>query len=278
MGQLRKIRYRLFSWLPIHKATPSPQPIDVIIPIIAKDLDTLPLCLEGVRHCVEHPIKGIYIVAPEDPSIIDFCTRNNLNFVAETSVLGFGPKQLDLNITLPDGSTVNRSGWLFQQFLKLAGNIGTCRHYLCIDADHILIHPHSFLSDDGKTIFYMSYEEVQPYYDNIHKLFPGMQLAPLSYVDHKMLFDKERIAKLHSALEKDLGIKWYDVILHNYDRSQVSGFSEFELYGNFTPASEKILRPWLQKMLRYKDMADYPTLLKKWKGKRWSLTFPAYRK
>lgn len=278
MGQKRKIRYRLFSWLPVKKVTPSTEPIDVIIPIIAKDLETLPLCLEGVRHCVEHPIKDIYIVAPDDAAIKEFCSSNNLKFIHEESVLGFGPKDMGMTITFPDGKTINRSGWLFQQFIKLSGNVGTCRHYLCIDADHILIHPHSFLSDDGKTVFYMSYEEVQPYYNNIHKLFPGMQLASLSYVDHKMLFDKQRLATLHQQLEKGGKKPWYQVIMDSYDRSQQSGFSEFELYGNYTPSEEKVLRPWLQKMLRAKDFADYATLQKRWKGKRWSLTFPAYRK
>lgn len=278
MGQKRKIRYRLFSWLPVKKVTPSTEPIDVIIPIIAKDLETLPLCLEGVRHCVEHPIKDIYIVAPDDAAIKEFCSSNNLKFIHEESVLGFGPKDMGMTITFPDGKTINRSGWLFQQFIKLSGNVGTCRHYLCIDADHILIHPHSFLSDDGKTVFYMSYEEVQPYYDNIHKLFPDMQLASLSYVDHKMLFDKQRLATLHQQLEKGGEKPWYQVIMDSYDRSQQSGFSEFELYGNYTPSEEKVLRPWLQKMLRAKDFADYATLQKRWKGKRWSLTFPAYRK
>lgn len=278
MGQKRKIRYRLFSWLPVKKVTPSNEQIDVIIPIIAKDLETLPLCLEGVRHCVEHPIKDIYIVAPDDMAIKEFCSHNKLKFIHEESVLGFGPKDVGMTITYSDGKTINRSGWLFQQFIKLSGNIGTCRHYLCIDADHILIHPHSFLSDDGKTVFYMSYEEVQPYYDNIHKLFPELQLSSLSYVDHKMLFDKQRLETLHRQLEKDGEKPWYQVIIDSYDRSQSSGFSEFELYGNYTRTEEKVLRPWLQKMLRAKDIADYATLQKRWKGKRWSLTFPAYRK
>ena len=48
---------------------------DVVIPIIAKDLRILPLCLEGVRRCVAHPIKQIYIVAPSQPEIIEFCDK-----------------------------------------------------------------------------------------------------------------------------------------------------------------------------------------------------------
>ena len=38
MSQLRKIRYRLFSWRWFPKLQAAPDAIDVIIPIIAKDL------------------------------------------------------------------------------------------------------------------------------------------------------------------------------------------------------------------------------------------------
>lgn len=274
MSQKRKIRYRLFAWRSFPKLEPAKEPIDVVIPIIAKDLHILPLCLEGVRHQVQHPIKDIYIVAPPQQEIISFCEERGLQYVDEGTVLGFGPKDLGLEIHLPDGKTINRSGWLFQQFIKLSGKVGTCQHYLCIDADHVLIRPHVFLTQEGKTVFYMSYEEHQPYYDNIHQILPGLELHQLSYVDHKMLFDKEQIESLHEAISQRSGLPWIQTILNSYDRSCHAGFSEFELYGNFV--KEKECRPWLQKRLSYKHLADYDTLVRKWKGSRWSLTFPDY--
>ena len=117
----------------------------------------------------------------------------------------------------------------------------------------------------------MSYEEHQPYYDNIHRLIPDLPLDTLSYVDHKMLFDKEQLEVLHQTLG---GEEWVKTILENYDRHSHAGFSEFELYGNFV--KEKVRRPWLQKTLRYKKLADYETLCRQWKGSHWSLTFPDY--
>jgi hypothetical protein len=120
----------------------------------------------------------------------------------------------------------------------------------------------------------MSYEEHQPYYDNIHQLLPELELHQLSYVDHKMLFDKEQIESLHEAISQRSGLPWIQTILNSYDRSCHAGFSEFELYGNFV--KEKECRPWLQKRLSYKHLADYDTLVRKWKGSRWSLTFPDY--
>lgn len=274
MSQLRKIRYRLFAWKRFPQLQSSAEAIDVVIPIVGKDLRILPLCLEGVYHCVAHPIQQIYIVAPAQDEIVCFCEEHGLQFVDEREVFGFGPKDLNLQIQNADGSQSNRSGWLFQQLIKLSGRVGTCQHYLCIDADHVLIRPHVFLTQDNKTVFYMSYEEHQPYYDNIHRLLPDLVLDKLSYVDHKMLFDKQQVERLHQALTQGTGLLWTDVVLKSYDRSSFAGFSEFELYGNFVV--DKVQRPWLQKRLPYKKMADYDTLQRQWSRSRWSLTFPDY--
>lgn len=274
MSQLRKIRYRLFAWKRFPQLQSSAEAIDVVIPIVGKDLRILPLCLEGVYHCVAHPIQQIYIVAPAQDEIVCFCEEHGLQFVDEREVFGFGPKELNLQILHADGSQSNRSGWLFQQLIKLSGRVGTCQHYLCIDADHVLIRPHVFLTQDNKTVFYMSYEEHQPYYDNIHRLLPDLVLDKLSYVDHKMLFDKQQVERLHQALTQGTGLSWTDVVLKSYDRSSFAGFSEFELYGNFV--ADKVQRPWLQKRLPYKKMADYDTLQRQWSRSRWSLTFPDY--
>lgn len=261
----RELRYRLFSWRKFPPIKPSDDPIDVVIPVVAKDLGTLPLCIEGVRRQVQHPIENIYLVAPDDERVKRFCREQGLVYVEETTVLGFGPKALNLG---------NRSGWLFQQFIKLSGGVGTCRHYLCIDADHVLIRPHVFLSAAGETVFYMSYECHQPYYDNILRLIPELKLADLSYVAHKMLFSKAHLEALHRRLEQGGKKAWWEVVLESYDRTQGSGFSEFELYGNFV--QKKLLRPWLQKRLPNKKMADYETLRRRYSGGRASLTFPQY--
>lgn len=276
MSQLRKIRYRLFAWQRHKLLTPSQEPIDVVIPATHKDLHILPLCIEGVRRQVPHPVSQIYIVAPPVDEVQRFCDTHGLQFVDESSVLGFGPRDLNLQITYADGHTRDRSGWLFQQLIKLSGLVGTCRHYLCIDSDHVLIRPHVFLTDDGRTVFYMSYEEHRPYYDNIHRLLPDLPLDTLSYVDHKMLFDKTQIHQLHAALTQRSGKPWIDTVTDGYDRHMEAGFSEFELYGNFV--TDKVRRPWLQKRLPYSRLSDYGTLQRQYSRSRWSLTFPDYMK
>ena len=278
----RELRYRWFSWKHFPELTPSTEEIDVVIPIISKDLLTLPLCLDGIRHCVANKVKDIFIVAPAQQEILDFCKVNRLTFIDENSVFGYSPMSLD--IITNDGR--NRSGWIFQQFVKLSGKIGSCRYYLCIDADHVLIRPHVFLTEKNETVFYLSYEENQFYYSMIHRILPELEILNLSYVDHKMLFDKEQVVQLHNAICKNSLTAgqsvaaqcevepWQKAILDNLDLSTISGFSEYETYGNFV--QKKVLRPWLQKRLPYSKMKDYDTLQKKYSGSRWSLTFPDY--
>ena len=255
---------------------PSAVPIDVVIPIIGKDLDILPLCLKGVRRQVSHPIRDIYIVAPEEKAITDFCRSEQLTFVDERTILGFGPREIGLIATNKDGSTVDRSGWLFQQLVKLSGNIGTCSHYLTVDADHILIRPHTFIDAGGRTLMYMSDEYHGAYYDNIRRLTGHRYWSLLSYVGHKMLFSKEELAKLRKHIETYNGKPWTEAIIDSYDRRETSGFSEFELYGDFLHEKKKL--PWCQLRLHFRQLADYETLVSKYGTHYRSITFPSYLK
>ena len=149
----RQILCKLWELQRQRHMEPSATPIDIVIPIIRKDLDILPLCLQGVRRHVNQNVKNIYIIAPDDADIKSFCQREQLVYVDETSVLQMAPKELGLVATRTNGTKVDRSGWLFQQLVKLSGNIGTCDYYLTIDADHILMQPHIFLTADDTPVF-----------------------------------------------------------------------------------------------------------------------------
>lgn len=275
--EMNKLDFRrhlisLFELFPLPTIKPSEEYIDVVIPIIPKDLKILPLCIEGVRKCVTNNIKDIYIVSPRDANVLDLCANLNLKYIDEKEVLGLSPKDINLKVQV-NGELKDRSGWLFQQILKLSGKIGICENYLCIDADHILLKPHTFLSTTNKPVLYMSEECHIPYYDNIKKMLGVTHFSMLSYVAHKMIFNKKMLAMLHGDIEQRHGCDWISAIIENYDKNEKSGFSEFEMYGNYV--SDKILRPWKQKELKYEMIADYETLRNKY-GNYNSVTFPAY--
>lgn len=267
---LRRGFSKLFSLIPLAMPAPAKDPIDVVIPVTLKDLNVLPLCIEGVRRCVTNSICKIYIVSHCSKDVVRFCNANDCVFVDEDSVLGI--KRDKIGIRLHNG--VDRSGWLFQQFIKLSGKIGECDCYLCIDADHVLIAPHTFLGKRKIPVFYMSDEYHAPYYEMIKKLLSTKQFSFLSYVSHKMLFDKNDLIELQQEIEKNTGLSWIEAIVYYYDRGEMSGFSEFELYGNFK--QEKKLRHWRQKSLIRTEMKTYDELRLRYSSTFMSLTFPDY--
>ncbi len=255
---------------------PAEVPIDVLMPVCEKDLEILPLALEGVRRQVSHPIAAIYIVAAPSPVVEAFCRAHDCRFVDERSVLGYDAASLGVKIPPPNGR--DRSGWIFQQLLKLSGRVGESDFFLTIDSDHLLLRPHTFLTRDGRTVFYGSREYHRPYYDNIERLMGFRPASRLSYVAHKLLFSRRELAALRSEIERRTGLPWDRAIVESLDRTQISGFSEFELYGNFVPAAEKVQLPWRAHSLPHEELADYETLRRRYRRYYAAITFPDYRK
>lgn len=267
---IRKVAYHLYAFLPQKQLTPSDEPIDVIIPILQKDFKILPLSLKGIRKCVVNRVKNIYIVSPKDELIMNFCEQEKLIFVDENSLFDFSP--CEMHLTVENGKR-DRSGWLFQQFIKLSGKIGTCDNYLCIDADHILLRPHVFLSQGNIPIFYKSQEYHKPYTDIITRLIGLRKFSLLSYVAHKMLFNKKNLADLRQCIEQDSnGESWTQIIIDKYDKTEGSAFSEFQLYGHYV--KDKIERPWLHKGLPYTRIDTYENLSLQYSKHYASITFP----
>lgn len=269
-----RILIKIFSCFPEKAKIPSVTEIDVIIPVIRKDLSILPLCLKGIKNCVVHPIANIYIVAPADDQIVKFCYENSLIYVEETSVLGYDSHRL--NIINPVTGT-NRNGWLYQQLIKLSGNIGTCKYFLCIDADHVLLTPHVFIEKDETPVFYTSSEFHQDYYQNIKKLMNGQvtTTALFSYIAHKMIFNKETLNNLRNDIARLNSSEWDMAILNSLDLNKDSGFSEFELYGNYYK-TRKQHSYWKNLNLTYKHIATYEKLQSKFSNKYKSVTFSAW--
>lgn len=271
----REIRYQLFkktapTSLPPHSSVD----IDLIIPVLEKDLTILPLCLNAARRFVVHPIRRIYLVAPPSEKMMAFAAEQGVEWVDERSVLGFGVEDIGFKVD----SGEDRSGWIFQQLLKLSATIGTAEHYLTLDADHILLRPHTFITDKEKVVFYRSREFVNAYRTSVSKLLnqPLASLFDLSYVAHKMLFERAAVRSLHSLLEAGGEEPWYQVILRSLDRSTISPFSEFELYAHFYPEAKRESMPWREKSLDYAHVASLDDLIGRFGQRYHAITFPEY--
>ncbi|TXK84817.1 DUF6492 family protein [Paenibacillus sp. N3.4] len=216
--------------MPISPSNPlsSKTQIDVLIPAIEKDLGTLPYVIDAVRKYVKHPIGQFLIVSPRSAKIMDMCKRKGCTFVDENKVLPITKKDIHYQ-----SKTWDRSGWLFQQLLKLNGDkLCRSKFYLVIDADTVLIRPHIFRANQ-KTLFYCRNWSQEEYFKTYRKLLGRKKSSSSSFVTHYMLFEKSKLVKLKKAIEAKHQTSWYKAILRSMNKSRQFAFSEFETYGNF---------------------------------------------
>lgn len=246
-------------------------PIDVLIPAVGKDAGTLPAVVRSVRRHVKHPIGQILIVAPKQEKILALCRRLGCRFVHENTVLPITKRHIHYA-----SAKWERSGWLFQQLLKLSGDtLCKAENFLVIDADTVLIRPHVFLSGN-KTVFYCRNWSQPEYFRTYRKLMGRGRASHLSFVAHYMLFNKSKLARLKRAIEARHHTSWYAAIMRAMDKSKPYAFSEFETYGNFVYALNPagiIRRRALNKSLQTSFRRLSPDRLKRLARKYRSLSF-----
>lgn len=222
---LKRIKSRFD--LNLKRVIPSSVKLDVLIPAVEKDLETLPCAIDSVRENVKHPIGEIIIVSPESEKIKALCAAKKCRFVNENSVLPITKNDIKCSENKSD-----YSGWLFQQFLKLSGDtICSQDYYLVLDADTILLRPQIFRHNQ-KMLFNCSKEYHKPYFLMYESLLGRKPAYPVSFISHYMLFEKDKVRKLKEAIETRNGLKWYAAVIKKSDGGE-GKFSEYETYGNF---------------------------------------------
>jgi hypothetical protein len=237
--------------------------IDILIPAIEKDLGTLPYVIDAARKQVKHPIGDIMIVAPRKRRIIELCHRKGCKFIDENTVLPITKQHINYR-----SKKWERSGWLFQQLLKLSGDkICKSDFYLTIDADTVLIRPHIFRKGH-KTVFFCRNWSQDEYYKTYFKLLKRKPASRLSFVTHYMLFEKSKVKQLKHTIEANHQMTWYSAILKKINRTKQFAFSEFETYGNFLYA--RFPHGWIQKQALNKSLSINPKRLTQTKLNRLS--------
>lgn len=248
-----------------------PFKIDVLIPAIEKDLKTLPHVIDAVKKQVKHPIGNILIVAPKSQKIRELCRRKGCKFVDENTVLPITKKNIHYS-----SKKWERSGWLFQQLLKMSGDtLCTSDYFLVIDADTVLIRPHIFKSGN-KTMFYCRNWSQPEYFKTYKKLLGKRAARPSSFVTHYMLFEKSKLRQLKKAIASKHQTSWYSAIIRKIDKSKQFAFSEFETYGNFLYSRNPgglVLKKALNKSLNMNFAQITPKRIKTLSQKYRSISF-----
>ena len=134
-----------------------------------------------------------------------------------------------------------KSGWYFQQFLKMAFALSPycdTDYYLSWDSDTIPLRKIYFFDEKEKPYFTMKLERHEPYFVAIDKLLCIINTNCHSYIAENMMFNKsimmELIYRIQSNVQME-GTTWFEKIIYALEPEDVSpmGFSEFETYGNY---------------------------------------------
>ncbi|NLL79353.1 MAG: hypothetical protein GX234_06140 [Clostridiales bacterium] len=137
-------------------------------------------------------------------------------------------------------AAVERTGWYFQQFLKMAYSM-QCKEesYLVWDADTVPTHSVEMTDKTGRYYFDIKTEYNKAYFDTLSRLFPQLKKKnTYSYIAEHMLFHAEIMRELISAIEGNDAVEgkdFWEKILHAVAVKDIpnSGFSEFETYGTY---------------------------------------------
>ncbi|MDR3465417.1 MAG: DUF6492 family protein, partial [Xanthobacteraceae bacterium] len=247
--------------------------LDVVIPAIDKDAATLPLAVRGLRENLAHPIGDILVLGPADSGIGALAGELGCRFVDERALLPFGKETIAYTVKGYD-----RAGWLYQQLLKLAADaVASSSDYLLLDADTVLTRRQAFMVGDRPVLLH-SDEFHKPYFDVASELLGIPPRSLLSCVAHNMQISGPRLQALRQHLEQRHGRPWHAAILDAVDYSAVSGFSEYELYGQWClaryPAATE--REYFFNLALPKAAADYEDLKRRYGTRYRSVSIHSY--
>jgi len=252
---------------------PSKIKIDVLIPVIEKDLEVLPHVVTGIRKNLKHPIGNINVIAPQSPKIIKSCKEHNCRFFDEDSVLPIKIKDVGYVV-----GGVNRSGWLFQTMLKWADQVCDSEYYYVTCADTVLIRPQVFLRKD-KMVLLNSDSYYPPYYQVYKRLIGKSRNQFATFTANQIFISKTKLVELKRVIKNNTGLEWYRAILEKVDRSQGSGYSGYETYGSWVAKNypgEVVIEYWFNKSLGRDKLKSINSLMKKYSGKFKSLSFHSF--
>lgn len=170
-------------------------------------------------------------------------SMNYIEFVDEDTILDgltYQNVKKCIHNQMTDGTADHRTGWYFQQFLKMAyAYVCESENYLVWDSDTIPTHAIDMFSQNGKKFFDVKDEYSPSYFSTMKRLCDGLiKKNSYSYISEHMLFDVKIMKRLICEIENNAEIKgdcFWEKVLNSIEITDLSksGFSEFETYGTY---------------------------------------------
>jgi hypothetical protein len=235
--------------------------IDVVIPLVPKDLDMAVLSIEAVQKYSLNPINNIYIIAPYSIEIHDFCISKQLVFINEDEIAPLSTFQI-INYL----NSESRIGWLKQQLIKLncAQITGIKPNVLIMDADTILVKKQFFCESFQSIILFYS-DEFHFLYKMANRFLLGnTSIFPFSFISHHQIFNIEHLQLMLNSIEVSHQKQWYFAFLDAAKKFN-NYVSEYELYGQYVRTNFRtkyISQYWFNMNLKSNDYLTFRYLKK----------------
>jgi glycosyltransferase involved in cell wall biosynthesis len=174
--------------------------IDVIIPAHEKDIETLDICIQGIRNNVKDVRRVIVVSKDKLTDSAEFYPESNFSFSLEDvgNIVGFhnrtckyygGSLQMTAPLVIPD----------------LERDILTC------DADTIFLNPVEFIDEHDNALYSVSYDipshiNNHPYIEHCGKIIPGLgKQTKYSGICHHTLIQKDILQEIFDKVESRHG-------------------------------------------------------------------------
>jgi len=171
--------------------------IDVVIPAHEKDIDTLDLCIEGIRNNVKDVNRIIVVSKDMMTDNAEFYDEKDFPFSFEDvgDIVGFHRK------------TFNYYGGLIQTTSALVIP-DLARDILICDADTVFLTETEFIDKNDIALYNVSYDipshiTLHPYLEHMEKLIPELtKQTQYSGICHHMLVQKDILRKMFDRVEE----------------------------------------------------------------------------
>lgn len=220
------------------------QDFDLVICAIERDIPILEIGLPYMRKYLR-PTR-IVLIAPRTchPALGALGKKiggfSDFNLIDEDSLIDGLNKEYVGALLVARGANPQRSGWYFQQFLKLCYALSPAvnNYYLVWDADTIPLRPLEFFSETGKVIFETSKEYNADYFFTMKKIIGKGKTYAYSFISEHMMMERATVRELLTSICFPNPTSAQEVVQRviaavSDEALSSSGFSEFETYGTF---------------------------------------------
>jgi hypothetical protein len=194
--------------------------MDILITVAPKDFNKLPFVCESIiKQHMEIPLKFFFVSPCEIP---EQYAQIEGEYLLDREVIDFDFSLINMK---------HRRGWYRQQFIKLFQKV-TSDRYVVFDSD-IWVNKR-LIEDPRHSTFFIGKDQYhQPYFNLMRDIVNVGREYDHSFISEVMMFERPLIQEMLDRIHTDEQGFFDSCVQYINMWPDASGFSEYELYGNY---------------------------------------------